>query len=74
MEDPNNNLKSLHRYPKIKNVFLKFNTSLTSSTPVEHLFSFAFIILQGRKGRLTDKNFEKLTLLKANKCETADMH
>ena len=74
MEDPNNNLESLHRYPKIKNVFLKFNTSLTSSTPVEHFFSFGSIILQGRKGRLTDKNFKKLTLLKANKCETADMH
>ena len=24
LEDPNNNLKSLHRYSKIKNVFLKF--------------------------------------------------
>ena len=75
LEDPNNNLESLHRYPKIKNVFLKFNTSLTSSAPIEHpLFSFASIILQGRRGRLTDKNFEKLILLKANKCETADMH
>ena len=58
LEDPNNNLESLHRYPKIKNVFLKFNTSLTSSAPVEHLFSFASIILQGRRGRLTDKNLK----------------
>ena len=74
LEDPNNNLESLHHYPKIKNVFLKFNTSLTSSAPVERLFSFASIILQGRRRRLTDKNLKKLTLLKANKCETADMH
>ena len=73
LEDPNNNLESLHRYPKIKNVFLKFNTSLTSSALDEHLL-FASIISQGRRGRLTDKNFEKLTLLKANKCETADMY
>ena len=74
LEDPNTNLESLHRYPKIKSVFLKFNTSLTSSAPVERLFSFASIILQGRRGRVTDKNFEKLTLLKANKCEAAEMH
>ena len=73
LEDPNNILESLHCYPKIKNVFLKFNTSLTSSAPVQRLFSIASIILQGRRGRLTDKNFEKLTLLKANKCKTADM-
>ena len=74
LEDPNNNLEALHRYPKIKNVFLKFNTSLTSSSPDERLFSVASIISQGRRGRLNDKNFEKLTLLKANKYETADMH
>ena len=74
LEDPNNNLESLHRYPKIKNMFLKLNTSLTSSAPVERLFSFASIILKGRRGMMIDKNFEKLTLLKANKCETADMY
>ena len=74
LEDPNNNLESLHRYPKIKNVFLKFNTSLTLSAPVERLFSFTSIILQGCRGRMTDKNFEKLTLSKANKCETADIN
>ena len=74
LENPNTNLESLHRYPKIGSVFLKFNTSLTSSAPVEHLFSFASMILQGCTGRLTDKNFEKFTLLKANKCEAAEMH
>ena len=74
LEDPNTNLESLHRYPKIKTVFLKFNTSLTSSAHVERLFSFASIILQGRRERLTDMNFEKSTLLKANKCEAAEMH
>ena len=74
LEDPNTNLESQHRYPKIKNVFLKFNTSLASSAPIERFFSFASIILQGCRGRLIDKNFEKLTLLKANKCEAAVMH
>ena len=74
LQDPNTILKSLHCYPKIKNVFSKFNTSLTLSALVERLLSFASIILQGRRGRRTDKNLEKLTLLKANKCEAADMH
>ena len=33
---------------------------------LEHLFSFGPIILQGQRGRLADKNFEKLILLKSN--------
>ena len=67
LDDADKNLDCLQRYPVMKEVFIKFNTTLPSSAPVERLFSFGSVILQGRRTRLTDKNFEMLTLLKANK-------
>ena len=66
LDDPNTSLEILHRYPSVKNVFIKYNTTIPSSAPVERLFSFGSIILHGRRGRLTDKNFEKLVLMRAN--------
>ena len=69
LEDPNSSLKSLHCFPKVKKIFVKFNTALTLSAPTERLFSFGSNILQGRRGNFTDENFERLTLLKANKCD-----
>ena len=65
LADTDTNLQMLHRYPAMKEIFLKYNTALISSAPVERLFSFGSIILQGRRGRLTDTNFEKLMLMKA---------
>ncbi|XP_046801189.1 uncharacterized protein LOC124418562 [Lucilia cuprina] len=50
----------------IKNVFLKYNTPLPSSAPVERLFSFAGIVNRSRRQKLSDANFEMLVLRKAN--------
>ena len=65
LDDDSTSLQMLHRYPAVKEVFLKLNTALISSAPVERLFSYGSVILHGRRGRLTDQHFEKICLLKA---------
>ena len=54
-------------FPFMKKVFLKYNTTLGSQASVERAFSFAKLILGLRRGKLSDENFEKQLLLKANK-------
>lgn len=67
LSDTDRSLEMLSRYPKVKSIFIKFNTVLPSSAPVERLFSAASIILSKRRNRLSDDTFEKLLMLRQNR-------
>ena len=46
---------------------MKFNTPEASSACSERLFSGGELVLETKRNRLGDKNFEKLLLLNVNK-------
>lgn len=67
LQDSRVDLASLHDYPAVKKFFMRYNTCLTSSAPVERLFSFAGMIHNPKRTSLTDSMFEALLLMKTNR-------
>ncbi len=66
LADKDTNITMLSRHPIVKDLFLRFNTKLPSSAPVERLFSTAAIILTKRRNRLSDGKLEKYLMLRQN--------
>ena len=66
LDNPSKELSSLLAYPHVKAAFVKYNTTLPSSAPVERLFSIGGLIATPRRNRLSDATFERLLMLKMN--------
>ena len=62
----NTNLDMLNNDPIIKMLFIKYNSILPSSAPVERIFSISTNINKPKRNKLNDINFALLVLLKAN--------
>lgn len=57
----------LNSHPIIKTLYIKYNSVLPSSAPVERLFSVGGLVSTPKRSRLSDNNFENLVLCKYNK-------
>ena len=66
LNDKCHSLQSLEKYPIIKTLFMRYNTTIPSCAPVERLFSLAGITLTPKRSKLSDKTLEMLVLLRAN--------
>jgi len=67
LQDPSHEIQQLHRYATAAKLFIKFNTTLLSSAPVERSFSAAGQIVLPRRNGLQDDMFEIGLLLFLNK-------
>jgi len=53
--------------PTIKKISFKFNTPLPSSAAVERIFSIGGVVLSKKRGKMDNKSFENVLMLKCNK-------
>ena len=66
LNDKDRDLSMLNRHQAVKQLFLRYDTALASSAPVEHLCSSGSLILSKRRNRLSGKLFKTLLMLKIN--------
>lgn len=65
--ETDNSINILNKYPLIREVYLKYNTTLSSSAPVERVFSQSLLIFTPHRNRISDGNFEKTLFIKINR-------
>ncbi|KAL7305540.1 hypothetical protein TKK_0002276 [Trichogramma kaykai] len=65
-EPVTDDLLELNRYIAVKKLFLKYNTLIPSSAPVERLFSYATLLNVPKYNRLSDDQFDNRLLSKVN--------
>lgn len=65
--DPNEKIDMLNDYKNIKNVFFRYNTTLSSSAPVERVFNQSKMIFTPMRNRISSKHFEMMMMLKHNR-------
>ena len=54
-------------FPLIRKIYVKYNTPLASQAIVERVFSFGKLVFGTKRCQLSDENFEKALMIKANK-------
>lgn len=66
-DDDRQDVNILNEYPHIREVYLRHNTTLSSSAAIERVFSLSALIFTPRPNRINATNFEYALLLKLNK-------
>ena len=73
LHDKSTEVNSLSKFPTVAKMFVKYNTILPSSAPVERLFSYGGMLLRPHRRNMSDDVFEALLCIKSNrKCLNVD--
>uniref|UniRef100_A0A3Q2NS65 Uncharacterized LOC105933045 n=1 Tax=Fundulus heteroclitus TaxID=8078 RepID=A0A3Q2NS65_FUNHE len=66
VEGTGKSLECLQDFPRVKQLFLKYNTTLPSTAPIQRLFSQKGNLMSSQRNFLTDDYFERVQLLRYN--------